>query len=430
MNSPIRYTEHSRFSLGEYPELKEMCMRILEECKPTEVLQDIRLLGMDYDFHAKDFYMGYYVGADWIDRQSEQALLITPKIKDIDFQEMFMYCFKHEVANFNLEQLFFIRTEDKPIKISSSDFEIEPLIIIYFLNLVASLVKKGLKKDYVMREENLNGKIKGKILYSNHIKRNIAHLRNDKIYCRYQEYDVDCIDNRILKKALLLSQSMIDRNRRALGDKALILKNLLNISLPAFEGVSSNVSLYELNHLHFNPVYKQYRQALTIAKMIIQKDGYCVQRNTIESEQYFPPFIINMPLLFERYVYSLLIDRYDKKQIGFQVATYGNIMDFCKYDEHMVLDTKYIPGWEDGVDHENVRQLSGYARNKRLREKLGIQDDATILPCTIIYPSKNGSENLMSFGDTLFLDTKLQDISEYVKFKRLGIKLPTKQVVG
>lgn len=44
--------------------------------------------------------------------------------------------------------------------------------------------------------------------------------------------------------------------------------------------------------------------------------------------QRFPPFIINIPVLFERYVYILLVERYGDHNIGYQVATQGNIMDF------------------------------------------------------------------------------------------------------
>ena len=48
---------------------------------------------------------------------------------------------------------------------------------IQFLNLLKSIVRKGLKKSYYKVQENLNNKVKGKILVSTHIKQNIFKKR-------------------------------------------------------------------------------------------------------------------------------------------------------------------------------------------------------------------------------------------------------------
>ena len=99
-----------------------------------------------------------------------------------------------------------------------------------------------------------------------------------------------------------------------------------------------------------------------------------------------PPFWINMPLLFELYVLQLLKRKYGDV-IAYHITSRGNEIDYGKRDEKIIIDAKYIPAWSTSVDHDNVRQLSGYARNISIRYKLiGQIDTTTILPCIIIYP--------------------------------------------
>lgn len=402
--------------------LHDILISQLKSSKETQTLKGLCLMGMEYDFRKDNFLMSYYVGADWIDEKRETSLVVRPKIVGLDFQTMLMKCFS--CVNTSLDNLFYIRTEDKPIKISSKDFQLEPLLIVYYLNIVSQIVRKGLRQDYIQREEQLNGKIKGKVLFARYAKHGYAQNRKDLVNCRYQEYSIDCLDNRILKKALLYCHDMIKRNARELGLHLQSLDNMYKDCMAAFDKATADVTLQDLERVHVNPMYKKYREALPLAKMIIRKQGYCVGRKDYTKEQMFPPFIINMPILFEQYVHALLVDRYGNYNIGYQVGTTGNIMDFCKYDEHLIMDTKYILKWNEGTDHENIRQLSGYARNRRLRYKLGVKDDTCICPCLIIYPSANGVENIKDFDDELYRSDGLLTIYEYVKFKKLPIKLP------
>ena len=89
----------------------------------------------------------------------------------------------------------------------------------------------------------------------------------------------------------------------------------------------------------------------------------------------------------------------------------------------MIIDTKYIYHWENKVNHENIRQLSGYARNKQIRRKLmGALHETEILPCMILYPSSEGIER---FTRDVMIEEPCMDIDTYLKFYKLGIKLPS-----
>lgn len=412
------FQEHDRLERSDYEEIWGL---VLEKWRKAPVDAMSLFSKIQYDARAESLKLSYFIGAEWID--DENALIVLPKIKNIDFQTMLMRCFEHSVASKGLDDIFLIRTEEKPIKINSEDFKLEPLLIIYFINLVSKIVNDGLCKDYVQLEERFRGKVKGKIQFSAYLKHGIATGRTDLVDCRYQEYSVDCLANRILKRALILCREMLQRSSKSMGKHYSALTQKIETSMYALAEVSENVTMQEVQHLHVNPMFRNYKSALRLAQMIIRKQGYCIQQDSETGEQLFPPFIIDMPLLFERYVYSLLVDRYGK-QIDFQVSTYGNKMDFGKKDEHLIIDTKYIYTWKGDTNHENVRQLSGYARSKKLRDKLGVLSDETICPCLIIYPEKDGIKDFFMIGDNLFLSPQLEDIGEYVKFKKLAIQLP------
>lgn len=90
---------------------------------------------------------------------------------------------------------------DRPaIQTDSLDSILSPLLLVQYISVLEKLVKRGLKKDFVFREENLSSKIRGKILVQTNMRTNVFKNRLDKIYCRFQEYTVDTKENRLLKK--------------------------------------------------------------------------------------------------------------------------------------------------------------------------------------------------------------------------------------
>jgi 5-methylcytosine-specific restriction endonuclease McrBC regulatory subunit McrC len=84
---------------------------------------------------------------------------------------MFLKCFEHPKISQHLSEIYHINFNQAKIALESNDFEITPLLIVHFLQVVKSIVKKGLKKNYYPVEENLNAKVKGKINISHTLKR-------------------------------------------------------------------------------------------------------------------------------------------------------------------------------------------------------------------------------------------------------------------
>ena len=109
----------------------------------TDNLELIDLLGLKYDIQNDAFIANYYIGSAWIDKSKDCSLVITPKYDGLDFMKMFMTCFKNKDIGNYVEKLFYINVNDKPIPIPQDQFEIEPLTIAYFINLVSEIVNQG-----------------------------------------------------------------------------------------------------------------------------------------------------------------------------------------------------------------------------------------------------------------------------------------------
>ena len=74
------------------------------------------------------------------------------------------------------------------------------VFISMFINEVKLLVQKGLKSDYVLHQDNERF-LKGKLLFQNHLKHNLAH--KERFFVEYHLYDINRSENRIIKTALL-----------------------------------------------------------------------------------------------------------------------------------------------------------------------------------------------------------------------------------
>jgi hypothetical protein len=100
---------------------------------------------------------------------------------------------------------------------------------------------------------------------------------------------------------------------------------------------------------------------------------------------------------------------------------YGDI-DFMKLDDKILIDTKYKEIYtQDGkYDIDNIRQLSGYARDRKVLEKLNITSDNEVVDCVIIYPDKAANDNFKN------RELKEKNIKQFTKFYKCGVKLPSK----
>lgn len=317
-------------------------------------------------------YTHYYVGIDWL-KKNDSVIYVAPKLneeaKETDYFKMLFSCMKHpEIAEFS-NNLCEIKFDEPYIQINQQQDLITPILVIRYLQLLKVIVRKGLKKSYYRVEQNLSSKIKGKVIVSKTLKQNILKNRPNKTICNFEVYSVDSIENKILKSALKLADRYL-MNYRQFSE---YFVPLLNFSKPAFHEVDD--STFDLNILKKtkpNAFYKEYKDALDLAKMIIKRFGYNL-KEVDEKVVSVPPFWIDMPKLFEFYVLGLLKERYGS-QIQFQAkGNYGE-PDFLlvSQSEKMVIDTKYKKIYQnnkqqqDRYNSDDIRQIAGYARDKKI----------------------------------------------------------------
>jgi 5-methylcytosine-specific restriction enzyme subunit McrC len=375
-----------------------------------------KLKNEDNKYHLKT---SYFIGLGWIEPE-KIALFIEPKLnsteKKIDFIKMLFGAMRHPDVATEINELFEVKWEQPTIEIEQKQDLLTPLLVVEFLSLLKIIVRKGLKKSYYKVERNLNGRVKGKVLTGKSIKHNLLQNKNLMTYCSYDVFGLNNKENRILKKAL----SFIKRYLPSFPQLTIHreLQDIFNYINPAFHGVSDKIELNEIKDSKTNAFYKEYEPAIRLAKLILKRFGYNIS-NTAKDTIQTPPFWIDMSKLFELYVLGLLKDRF-QKQVKFQFKHYGNELDYLlKSDEYkMVIDAKYKLKYLDGKYNEDIRQVSGYARLKKVYEELGVES-GNLIDCLIIYPDqKSGFEDL---EDT---DLKSKRIEHYVDIYKLGVKLP------
>lgn len=75
------------------------------------------------------------------------------------------------------------------------------IFVIMFLNELETLIKKGLKSDYIECEQNRKF-LKGKLLFTQNLKHNFAH--KERFFTASDEFTSDIAPNKLIKSTLLL----------------------------------------------------------------------------------------------------------------------------------------------------------------------------------------------------------------------------------
>ena len=226
-----------------------------------------------------------------------------------------------------------------------------------FLTETETIFKHGLRKSYRKREENLN-KVKGKILFTSHIRRNAFH--RERFYVSHQVFDADNVLNRILLKALLILKSMVHNPNFDVRINKLLL---------CFEDVS-DVSITEktFEGLRFDRNTERYRGAIDLAKLIILRYSPDLKGggdNVLS-------IMFDMNLLFEEYIYRKLnqfLMKYSDKVVDVKPQrrvpfweTRGLRADMLVKagEKAIVIDTKWKVLRDERPSDEDLKQMFVY----------------------------------------------------------------------
>jgi 5-methylcytosine-specific restriction enzyme subunit McrC len=373
----------------------------------------------------------YYIGLDWINDTKDISVYVEPKLDDAtnktDYTKMLFSCLRHSDVVEHTKDLYEIKFNEPYIEVSQYQDMLTPLLVVQFLQLLKTIVRKGLKKSYYKVERNLNSRIKGKVIISQTIKQNLLKNKPLKTFCQYDEFGFNGIENRLLKQTLLYVKKYLSifPSHSTFSEYA---TPIFNYCLPAFHEVDENIEIKSITGIKTNVFYKEYSEAIRLANLILKRFGYNIknvegQNNKVK----IPPFWIDMSKLFELYVLGKLKDKY-KNEILYgknnNAGSYGWLPDFLMNSKgnEMIIDTKYKTKYKENKPFfpDDIRQLSGYARDKSILENMGLSesDMNRVIDCLIIYPDQAGNETLID-------DLKSIPIEGLLNFYKIPIKLPT-----
>ena len=428
---PLKLKEHDKVSLES---LSENLKGFLSTCRLLKngYMEPPKYLGLGWK-NDTILQASYYIGASWL-VENESAIVVTPKMGNIDFVEMFITALAvdsdPEVNYFS--RCYGIEFDAPKIIVEKNLCQVTPLILLHYVTLLEKLVKRGLKKGYVNQEDNLNSKIRGRIYVPAHVQQNVCTQRENRAYCRFQEYTEDIPENRLLKKALYFAYRGIC-SYKSFDKYRVELQSRLNRLFAAFINVSSDIEIYQVARVSHNKLFRHYSEAIHVAKMLLRHFDNSI-RNVDREESYeTAPFWIDMARLFELYTYSKLNEKYPD-QIEFQKKGRTGTCDYLKIAkgnsaERLILDAKYKPYYEnDEIGWEDIQEISGYARDKKILAELGwfkngelnVQD---VPPCVVIYPEYGEVND--TFGENLLDNDEV--VSDYTNFYKIAVKVPRLQ---
>jgi len=169
-----------------------------------------------------------------------------------------------------------------------------PLVDVYldsFLAEVEQLAHAGLVKRYRLTEGNLY-KLKGRIQFSQHLRRNLLH--RERVFTVHQIYDRDNAFNRILKCALAIVERLSVRPS---------LVSRAAASLLWFEDVAdARITADTFERLTYNRNTERYRRAIQLARLIILNYSPDLRGG----QEHVVAILFDMNKLFERFIFVQL----------------------------------------------------------------------------------------------------------------------------
>ena len=180
--------------------------------------------------------------------------------------------------------------------LKSSKLPLLEIFISMFLEELSKLIKKGIKSDYVTKEENVKY-LKGKLLINEQIKRNFIH--KERFYAKFDEFLSNRIENRLIKTTLkyLYKKSKSNRNQQLIRQYLFVFDDIFTC-----KDIKSAFSKVKLDRQ-----MKDYEQVLLWCKTFLLENSY----SPYKGNDVAFALLFDMNMLFESYVGTYL-----KKELG------------------------------------------------------------------------------------------------------------------
>ncbi len=185
----------------------------------------------------------------------------------------------------------FRHIETQQANIASQKMSLLEVFITQFLQSVNTVVKRGLRSDYVAKEDNLTF-LKGKLNVGKQLRHNF--INKYKFYVEYDEFLQDRPANRLLHSALLVINSY---TRSAKNQK--LLQELLFVFTDIPKSRDYKI---DFTCLKVDRSMDYYQLPLEWARLIL--DGFSPQ--SMQGKNHAPSLLFPMEAVFESYVAKIL----------------------------------------------------------------------------------------------------------------------------
>lgn len=279
------------------------------------------------------------------------------------------------------------------------------IFITMFLDEFGELVKKGIKHDYIEKEENLHF-MKGKFLFSQQIKHNLTH--KERFFVRYEEFLKDRVENRLIKSTLMYLKNKTINGRN---------KQKIQEFLILFDDVSESRDVkMDFSKVQLNRQLKHYQQTLIWCETFLSRNSFTPYKD----KHLAFALLFDMNKLFESYVgYWLKRNCEDKVYLQHhehylleEPRKFKLKPDFYIEDKNIIADAKWkVINQDKDISQADLYQLFAYSQKYNSKKLY------------LIYPKigKNANEEVLYFDKNNIND---EEKNTSLQIKYFDIKNP------
>lgn len=295
------------------------------------------------------------------------------------------------------------------------------IFINMYLQEVRQLVKRGIKSSYVGVEDNLNF-YKGKLLVNEHIKRNMVH--QERFYVRYDEYQVNRPENRLIKSTLLKLQNITSSVENSKAIRQL---------LTSFEMLPPSINFdKDFSQVVIDRNTKDYEMLMQWSKVFLKNKSFTTFSGTENArallfpmEKVFEAYVAqSMKKVFSKYHWN--VSTQDKGHYLFNKLNGENYRKFAirpdlvvTRDDNsvVILDTKWKKLINDRRKNYDISQADMY-QMYTYSKKYGTSEIWLLYPVstdminqdTIIFDSGDGVIVSLYFVDVTHIEESMENL--------------------
>lgn len=353
---------------------------------------DPRTFGLQPYANDPSARLGFFVGVGRLREAPNRPLIVIPRkfgfdeaAFRIDYVRMYAECAAEPEVGRHLDRCLTVHADEAPVELQD-DHGWSPLIALAYLKALRDLIRRHLRYGFVRREEDLRGRVRGRVEARRLLTRSLARGRPDIIPCSFETFERDTPENRILRTALAAARRLLPASGERVGDA----QEWVREADAALAGAAiTRIHARDFRTARRSGAYRHYAGPLDLARAVLTRAGFDPNNPRTNATRRMIPFRLATAELFERYVEVCLrksgwkvVAGYDDQNLG---KTFRIRPDFLitNGSKRRVVDAKYkdIHGQRPGAaDDENsfrsdVYQVMAYTRHKEARKILGMDRD-------------------------------------------------------